>query len=120
MTAAAGPRIADGPHDARDAALSLWLPCLLPLVTGMLRDCDHCATAYLLSLPLVPGLLVPGLLRLDDAAFFVVGGAATLLFYAGVVVLLRRLPRPWRLLAQAAVVLAVLVASIGYANALRA
>ncbi len=103
----------------RAAAVS-WLPALAPIVTGMLRDCGQCLQAYLLSLPLVPGILAPVLLGLDDTLFFVAGGAATLALFGGLTVALRELPRALGLALQATVVLGVAFAAIGYANALRA
>jgi hypothetical protein len=119
MTAAAHVGQAAAFATGRQAALTLWLPVVVPLVTGMLRDCDHCLQNYLLSLPLVPGILVPVLLGLDDALFFVVGGAATLLCFATVWAVLQ-LPSPWHRVLQVVVVLAVTAESIGYATALRA
>lgn len=114
----------DGDRDAfatgRTAALALWLPVLAPLAAGMFRDCGHCAVTYLLSLPLVPGTIVPALLRLDDAAFVAVAGLATLAAFAGVWWLLARLRRPWTWVVQAIVALLVAFEAIGYANALRA
>lgn len=108
------------PAAARQAALTLWLPVLVPPVTGMLRDCSHCVQSYLQSAVLVPGILVPVLLRLDDAWFGVVGGAATLLLFACLWLLLLELPRRWGWFVQAVVVLAITFEAIGFAHALRA
>src|SRR5690606_28139383 len=104
----------------RTAALALWLPALVPLVGGLLGACAQCTATYLLSLPLVPGTIVPALLRLDDAAFVAVAGLATLAAFAGVWWLLARLRRPWTWVVQAIVALLVAFEAIGYANALRA
>ncbi len=102
------------------AACTVWLPVLTPVVTGMLRDSSHAQETYLLSFPLVPGILVPVLCNLDDAWFLVAGGLVTLALFAVVALALRELPRPFRLAVQVVVVLAVALESIGFANALRA
>ncbi len=107
-------------NNAKVAAITLWLPALVPIVTGMLRECEHCAQSYLLCLPLVPGILVPTLLRLDDAWFFVVAGLCTLLLFAGLAFALHRLRRPLAFALQVAVVLAVTAEAIGFTNLLRA
>ncbi|MBL8730463.1 MAG: hypothetical protein JNM25_18740 [Planctomycetes bacterium] len=120
MTSAADARLAAALDTGRQAALTLWLPVLVPLVTGMLGDCDHCLRGYLLSSALVPGVIVPALLQLDDAAFFVVGGGATLLLFAALWWSLHRLAAPWNRVLQAVVGLAIAAEAIGFANALRA
>ncbi len=102
------------------AACTLWLPVLVPVVTGMLRDCGHCLTNYLLCSPLVPGIMVPVLCNLDDAAFFVVGGVVTLLLFGLVTLLLRELPRAFGYAAQAIVTVLITFEAIGFASALRA
>lgn len=113
-------RLAPGLAVGARAALVLWLPVLLPLVTGMLHEEAHVASTYLLSAPLVPGILVPVLLQLDGAWFFVVGGLVTALLFAALCWGLARLPRPWALALQVAIVLLVAFEAVGYANALRA
>jgi hypothetical protein len=107
-------------HAMQRAACTLWLPVLVPVVTGMLRDCSHCLTNYLLCSPLVPGILVPVLCNLDGAAFFVVGGVMTLLLFALVALLLRELPRGFGYVAQAIVTVLIAFEAIGFAGALRA
>lgn len=107
-------------RSGRVAAGTLWLPVLVPLLTGMLRDCDHCLQNYLLCCVLVPGILAPVLLGLDDAWFVVVGGATTLVLFVGLWVALHELPRWWRWALQAVVVLAISFEAIGFAHALRA
>ena len=102
------------------AAATVWLPTLVPIVTGMLSGCGHCATTYWLSLPTVPGLLAPVLLQLDDAPFFVVGGLVALLLFALTALLLRELPPKLGYAAQAIVALAVAFESVGLAMAMRA
>ncbi|MFY9343075.1 MAG: hypothetical protein WAT39_11330 [Planctomycetota bacterium] len=102
------------------AACTVWLPVLTPVVTGMLRGSTHAQQMYLLSFPLVPGILVPVLLNLDDAWFFIAGGVVTLALFAVVVLALRELPRKFGFAVQAVVVLAVAAEAIGYTNALRA
>lgn len=102
------------------AACTVWLPTLAPVVTGMLSGCGHCATNYWLSLPTVPGLLVPALLQLQGALFFVVGGLVALLLFALTTLLLRELPAKLGYAAQAIVALAVGFESVGLAMAMRA
>jgi hypothetical protein len=102
------------------AALWTWLPALLPLPLGMLRDCDHCLASYAMSLPIVPGVLAAVLLRLDNAWFFVVGVAVALGLYALLVVLLRELPRGLAMVARLVVAAVVAVQAVGFAHALRA
>jgi len=102
-----------------NASWTVWLPTLLPVLTGALADCGHCATSYLLSLPLVPGLLAPVAMGLDDAAFFVAGGAATLALFGVVVLALVEAPRWLAVAAQAAVALLSGLTALGYAHALR-
>jgi hypothetical protein len=98
----------------------LWLPALLPLPLGMLSDCSHCVTSYWLSLPIVPGVLAPVLLQLDNAWFFVVGGAVALGLYALLVLLLRELPRGYALAVRLVFAVVVALQAIGFAYALRA
>jgi len=102
------------------AAASLWLPVLLPVVTGMLRDCGHCLGNYLRSLPMVPGVLAAVLCGLDGAWFFAVGGAVTLLLFGVLLLLLRELPRRLGWVAQGIVAVLVLFEAVGFAMALRA
>ena len=102
------------------AAATVWLPTLVPVAFGMLRDCSHCATNYWLSLPTVPGLLAPVLLQLQDALFFVVGGLVALLLFALTSLLLRELPPKLGYAAQAIVALGVALESVGIAAAMRA
>jgi len=101
------------------AAATLWLPTLLPVLTGALADCGHCATSFWRSLPVVPGLLAPVAMGLDDAAFFVAGGAATLALFGVVVLALVEAPRWLAVAAQAAVALLSGLTALGYAHALR-
>ncbi len=102
------------------AACTVWLPTLVPVAFGMLRDCSHCATNYWLSLPTVPGLLAPVLLQLQDVPFFVVGGLVALLLFALTALLLRELPPKLGYAAQAIVALGVALESVGIAAAMRA
>ena len=113
-------RLATGAHAAKIAALTLWLPVLVPIVTGMLGGSRHAFESYLLCLPLVPGILVPTLLQLDDAPYMIVAGLATLLLFALVCWALARLPRRPAITVQVAVVLAVTFEAIGFANSLLA
>lgn len=113
-------RLATGAHAAKVAALTLWVPVLVPIVTGMLGGSSHALQNYLLCLPLVPGIIVPTLLQLDDAWYMIVAGLATLLLFAVVCWLLSRLRRGPAIAVQVAVVLAVTFEAIGFANALLA
>jgi len=116
---AAEVRLASGAHAAKIAALLLWVPVLVPIATGMLRD-SYAFQTYLLCLPLVPGILVPTLLQLDGAWYMIVAGLATLLLFAVVCWLLSRLRRRPAIAVQVAVVLAVTFEAIGFANSLLA
>ncbi len=102
------------------AAAASWLPTLVPILFGLLRDCGHCQGSYLLSLPIVPGVLLPALCQLDDAWFFVVGGATTLALFAGLALLLRELPVRLGWVAQGLAAVLVAFEAIGFAMALRA
>lgn len=122
MNAAAAPSAAIAP--ARGvlvrAAGALWLPVLVPLATGMLRGCGHCQASYLLSLPLVPGVLPPALVGLDGAAFFVAAGVVTLAAFAALAAALHALPRALGHVVAGLAAAAVAFEAIGYAHALRA
>jgi hypothetical protein len=102
------------------AAAALWLPALVPIVTGMLRGCPHCQESYLVSLPIVPGILAPVLLNLDDAPFVVCGAAVTLGLLAVLALLLYELPRGLALAVQIVAAVAITFEAIGFAHALRA
>lgn len=110
-------RVGDG---SIAAACTLWLPALVPLVAGLLRDCSHCFWSYVAMLPLVPGVAVPAALGLDDAWFFVTAGLLALLLFALLVAALQRLPRAYGIGLRAVVVLGVAAEAIGLAQALRA
>lgn len=97
---------------ARDVALVLWLPALLPLLCGQLRDCQHCVREYLALLPIVPGVIVPVLLDLRGAWWLVVG--ALPVFAMGFVLYLLWREAPRAVCAVAAVVVAVVVAAQGF------
>ena len=102
------------------AAWTVWLQTLAPVVSGMLRDCGHCVTSYWLSVPMVPGALLPVLLQLHDAWFFAVGGIVALLLFGLTALVLRELPPKLGYVAQAIVSLAVAAEAVGFAAALRA
>lgn len=102
------------------AALTVWLPVLVPLVGGVLRDCGHCVQTFLLCLPMVPGALAPTLLQVPGAWFFVVGGVVTLAAFGMLAVVLRELPRPWSLGVQVAVAIGIAAEAWGFAWMLRA
>jgi hypothetical protein len=102
------------------AVCALWLPVLVPIATGVLRGCGHCQTSYVLSVPVVPGVLVPAMLGLDDAAFVVVAGAATLAAFAVLTIALHELPRWLGHVVQGLAAVLVAFEAIGYAHALRA
>lgn len=120
--ATAGPAALGLPWRAAlgHAAATLWLPVLLPVVTGMLRDCGHCLGNYLWSLPMVPGALAAVLSGLDGAWFFVVGGAVTLLLFLVLFLLLRELPRRLGFVAQGITAVLIGLEAVGFAMALRA
>ena len=121
MTAA--PAATQPPPAARreltNTLLVLYEPVLVPIVTGMLKDSADAFWPYVLMFPLVPGAIVPALLRLDGALFFVLAGVATLALFAGVQ-LASLLPPLLRGIVRAAVVFGVAFEAIGFANLLRA
>ena len=96
-------------HALKLMALTLWLPCVVPILLGMLRDCSHCVQSYLLMVPLVPGIIAAVLLRLDDFAFVLGAAVPTALIGYGVYLAARKLPR--RPLGWIQGVVAVVVAS---------
>jgi hypothetical protein len=102
------------------AALTLYVPVMMPVLLGMLRDCGHCATQYWLSAPVVPGVLVSLLLGLDDAWFFLVAGAVTAALFGVLALAMRELPLPWSAAVQAPAIGFVGLQAIGFAAALRA
>lgn len=103
----------------REAALVLWLPALLPVVTGMLRDCSHCLWTYLAMLPLAPGAIVAVLLQAQDAWFVVAAAVPTALLLAGLYAAGREAPR-WLLRGlQIVVVAGVAAQGVGLAQAIR-
>jgi len=102
------------------AAGTLWLPCLLPIVLGMLRDCGHCMETYLKMFAMVPGVIVPVLLRLEDVWFGVVAVAVTLGALGGLYAAAREMPRGLLYALQGVVMVLVGVESIGLVAALRA
>ena len=102
------------------AALTVWLPVLVPFVGGPLRECGHCLQTFLLFLPMVPGALAPTLLQVPGSWFFVVGGLVTLLGFGMLAVVLRELPRPWSLGVQVAVAIGIAAEAWGFAWLLRA
>ncbi len=100
--------------------MSVWLPVLTPVVLGTLQGCGHCVSTYWLFSPMVPGVLVPVLLQLDDVSFVAVGLLVTLLLFGLLSLALRELPRPWSFVAQWMMMLAVGGQAFGFACALRA
>ncbi len=119
-TAPAAVHASPARRELANAVLTLWLPVLVPLVTGMLRDSDHAFWSYVWMFPLVPGAIVPALLGLDGAWFFVAAGIAALTLFAGLWLALRALPPLLRGVLRAAVVFGVAFEAIGFANLLRA
>lgn len=102
------------------AALTVWLPTLVPIVAGMLSGCGHCASTYGRMLPIVPGVLVPVVAGLEHTAFVVVGAVVALALFALTALLLRELPRRLGYFAQGVVALAVAGEAIALAVAMRA
>lgn len=114
------PFVRSWPRACGLAALCVWLPVLTPVVLGTLQGCDHCVGTYWACAAMVPGVLVPVLLQLDDTWFVVVGGLVVLLLFSGLSLVLRELPRPWSFAVQWLVILVVAVQAYGFACALRA
>lgn len=101
------------------AAATIWVPCLLPAVLGMLRDCSHCLWAFAKLFVIVPGVLVPVLAQLDDAWFGCAGAAVTLALLVVYYLAARELPRRWLHAAQALGVVAIGLEAIVLAYLLR-
>ena len=101
------------------AACTLWLPCLVPLLLGMLSDCGHCLWTYAKVFAMVPGVLLPVLLQLDDGWFVLAGAGATLALLFGLYLAARELPRLALYALQAIVLVAVSVEATLLANLLR-
>lgn len=99
---------------------TLWLPCLMPIVLGILRDCSHCMITYLQLFAIVPGVIVPVLLRLEDAWFGVAGAGVTLAALVGLYAAARQMPRAWLYALQVLVMLLVGLEAIALAQLLRA
>lgn len=99
----------------------VYLPQFVGLVAGPVRDCGHCVTMFYKLFPIVPGILAPTLLRLEDAAWVVGAGAVTLLILGALYAALRRAtgPRAWWI-AGALVCPASALQSYGLACALAA
>ena len=120
MTAAARQVAAEALPRPRPRALLLaagtvWLPCLLPVVFGLLSDAGQAFSIYFLCAPIVPGGLVSMLLRLDGAAFFVAAALPTLLLFWGVYAAARAWPRPWLYVVQTLVIAQVAFAAVVFA-----
>ena len=98
---------------------TLWLPCLLPVLLGMLRDCSHCLSTYAKLFAMVPGVLLPILLELEDGWFVLGGAGATLSLLVGLYLAARELPRPGLYALQVVVLVAVSVEATLLATLLR-
>lgn len=95
------------------------MPCLLPLLLGMLRDCSHCLWTYTKVFAMVPGVMLPVLLQLDDGWFVLGGAGATLVVLGGLYLAARELPRPALYAVQVVVLVAVSVEATLLATLLR-
>ncbi|MFT4512373.1 MAG: hypothetical protein ACI89X_003915 [Planctomycetota bacterium] len=73
-------------------AMTLWLPCLLPIAFGTFRDCWAIYPPYLAMVPVVPGVFLGALLQSQDAWFFVVASVPTILLFVGLYFACRKLP----------------------------
>ena len=102
------------------AALTVWLPVLLPYWVGPLQTSEHSVLAYTMFFPIVPGALVPAALHLDGFVFGLVAVGVVAALYAGVVSALRWLPLPWGRFVQTLVIVAVAAESYCFAGVLRA
>jgi hypothetical protein len=101
------------------AAATVWGPCLLPLLLGLLRDCSHCLATYAKLFVIVPGVLLPVLTEQNGAWFGAWGCAATLALLVGSYCAARELPRRWLYAIQASAVVLVGLESVALAYALR-
>jgi len=70
---------------------ALYVPTLVPFVSGPLTGCEHCVRTYLGLLPLVPGFFAGNAFVPDHT--LVGAGAVTLLLFAGLLFFARRLSR---------------------------
>lgn len=124
MTAAApvpaATRAVPVARELTNTALTMYVPVLVPIVAGMLKDSEHAFWTYVATFVLVPGAIAPALLRLDGALFFVAAGAATFALFAGLWLAALWLPPVLRGVLRAAVAFAVAFEAIGFANLLRA
>lgn len=102
------------------AALTLWLPALLPYWIGPLQECGHCMASYSLCLPIVPGIFAPILLRLDGVLFAVAGAVMSLVMFGAVIAALRYLPKPWSVATQTATIVVVAFVALVFGALLRA
>lgn len=102
------------------AAVTLYVPCLAPIVLGMLRDCSHCMQSYLELLVIVPGVIAPTLLHLQGAWFGAAAAALTLAALGLLYVAARRLPRGALHALQVVCILCVGLEAVALAYALRA
>lgn len=100
-------------------AMTLWLPCLLPIVFGTFRHCSHMTLPYLAMVPIVPGVFLSALLQAREAWAFVVAAVPTALLFAAVYVACRKLP-PQRLhMVQWPVIAGIAVEAVLFAEMLR-
>ena len=100
-------------------AMTLWLPCLLPLVFGTFRDCSGMLLPYVASVPIVPGVFLSALLQARDTWAFVVAAIPTILLFAGLYAACRKLsPRSLHPL-QWLVIAGISVEAVLFAEMLR-
>ena len=100
------------------AAGTLWVPTAVPLVLGMPGDSGGALRDYLLSLPLIPGIVVPVLCGLDGFWLVLAAALPALAAFGVLAVLARELPRPLLYVVQGVVMTLVACESIGFAYAL--
>lgn len=106
------------PRAAGLAALTAWLPGVVPFAVGPLTECSHCVATYFRVWPVQPGMLAAVVIG-GNAAFWVVGGAGT----AAVLLVLTMVarwagPGRWALLGAAMILLGF--QALGLSHLLRA
>ena len=102
------------------ATMTLWLPCLAPLVLGLLNDSSGNFSSYLTIMLAVPGMFVPVMMQLDDGWFGVMAVLVTFLALLGLYVAVRKMPRLWLHALQTLVMVLVGLEAFGIALAIRA
>lgn len=98
------------------AALTVWLPCLLPVLFGMLWQSGSALSIYAQCLPIIPGGIFAVLLDCRGAWFFVGAAVPTLLLLMAMFFACLRLPARWAHALQGLVIVAVALEAFLFAE----